>query len=330
MTMNSTAQWADAIQAVQAANRIVVVTHLNPDGDAIGSLLGLTNALREMGKDVTAAVDGGVPNYLRFLTGVETVLPLLETGDWDLLVSVDASDEERTGLSGIYARAHSAKIINLDHHPTNTLFGDIFLVVPTAVSATEIILNWLESFPHPISVPVAVALLTGLVTDTRGFRTSNVLPATLGCAQRLLEAGASLTMITARTLDSMTYATVELWKHVLPSVVLDGPVISATVLCEDIRRANMTERDSGGLVSWLLSTDQAMVAVVFKELENGNVELSMRSKPGFDVGSVAFGLGGGGHKQASGATIPGPIEAARDRVVPLLQQAAREGKLQLS
>src|SRR5690606_489941 len=126
----------------------------------------------------------------------------LKSGEWDLMISVDASDEERTGQVGVYGRGHSQKVINLDHHATNTMFGDIYLVMPTAVSATEVVFHWLNHIGHAITIEVAVPLLTGLVTDTLGFRTSNVTSDTLGIAMKLMAVGASLHEITARTLDS--------------------------------------------------------------------------------------------------------------------------------
>src|SRR5262249_10161434 len=114
--------WTEATEAVDSAKSIVLVTHLNPDGDAIGSLLGLANALRERGSAVmTLAVDKGVPTYLRFLPGSDDVLPALHEGEWELMISLDASDEGRTGECGVYGRAHSQRVINIDHHPTNTL-----------------------------------------------------------------------------------------------------------------------------------------------------------------------------------------------------------------
>jgi phosphoesterase RecJ-like protein len=325
--MTNKLQWSEATEAVNAASSILAVTHLNPDGDAIGSLLGLVNALRERGKNVVAVVDGGVPEFLQYIPGQETVLSKLESGDWELMISLDSSDNERTGEAGVYGRAHSGKIINLDHHPTNTLFGDIYLVMPEAVSAAEIVYRWLEYMQHPLSRDVALPLLTGMVTDTMGFRTSNVRAETLGIVQQLMAAGASLTEVMARTLMSTPYSTVELWKRSLPSAQLDGAVISADVRQQDLQAAHILEATDAGLVSFLNTVDEAMIAVVFKELADGRVEISLRSKPGFDVGSVAFSLGGGGHKQASGATIAGPLEAARLRVLPLLHEAVAAGKL---
>jgi len=316
--MTEQVNWAGATQALRQAGSILIVTHVSPDGDAIGSLLALANALREMGKKVTAAVDGGVPEYLKFLPGARIVQGKLKRGKWDLMISIDASDEPRTGLVGEYGRAHCPQVINLDHHPTNVWFGDIFVVVPAAVSATEIVYDWLVYVEHPLSKRVAEPLLAGLVTDTLGFRTSNVTARTLEVAQMLIKAGAPLAEIVARALVSMPFNTLELWKHALTSVTLNDTVIAANVTLADLKDAKIEETTDRGLVGLLVSVDEAQIAVVFKELADGRVEISLRSKPGYDVSGVALGLGGGGHKQAAGATIDGPLDTARERVLALL------------
>jgi bifunctional oligoribonuclease and PAP phosphatase NrnA len=326
MTSNLT-QWSEATEAVNMAASILLVTHVSPDGDAISSLTGLATALRELGKTVDTAVDDGVPEFLQFLPGTDVVQPKLKHGKWDLMIAVDCGDEPRMGIVGTYGKKHSPTVVDLDHHPTNTLFGDILLVQPEAVSATEIVYNWLRFMGHPISQPVAMALLTGLVTDTLGFRTSNVTARTLGIAQALMEAGASLSEVTFRALSSIPYKKVDLWKHALQSVQLQNAIISAIVTKADRQAAKLDEATDGGLVSFLVTVNEAVIAVVFKELNDGRVELSLRSKPGFDVGSVALGLGGGGHRQAAGATIPGPLTAAQERVMPLLEAAAAQGVL---
>lgn len=327
---NNALNWAEATRLLNSAKTILIVTHVKPDGDALGSLLGLTCVLREQGKTVDAAVEGGIPEFATFLPESNTVMDRLNSGSWELMISVDASDEERYGVTGAYGRANSKSLINIDHHPTNPLFGEATLVDAGAVSTTEIIYEWLFQLGWPISKPVAVALLTGLVTDTLSFSTSNVKPSTLEIAQQLMVAGASLNEINARTLDSTPYAVIKLWGETLPSVELDGLVISANILQSDLQRAGLREvTNSGGLVQLLINVNEAMIAVLFKEQPDGRVEMSMRSKPGYDVSGVALALGGGGHKQAAGATIPGPLDEARARVLPMLQEAAHQGKLQL-
>ena len=323
--MSNPPDWAAATAAVNAATSILIVTHVSPDGDAIGSLLGLGNALRERGKSVDCAVDGGVPGSLGFLPGANMVVGELKNGQWDLLISVDASDEERTGAVGAYGRAHSPQAINLDHHPTNTYFGDIFLVMPHTVSATEVIFHWLGYMAQAVSLDVAVPLLTGLATDTLGFRTNNVTAETLRIATQLIEAGASLPEIMARTLESKPYRMIELWKYALPTVNLQDRVIEAVVSQANLKQVGLDEVTDGGLVSLLNNANEARVAVVFKELSDGRVEISLRSKTGYDVSQVALSVGGGGHKQASGATIDGPLDAARERILPMLRQVAANG-----
>lgn len=318
--------WNEASLAVDAASTILVVTHLHPDGDAIGTLLGVTTALRVRGKVVDAAVDEGVPDFLRFLPNYETVLPTLTAGQWDLMISVDASDEARTGKVGVYGREHSTQVINLDHHATNTMFGHIHLVDAEAAAACEIAYEWLRHMNVEITPEIAIPLLTGLVTDTLGFRTSNVTPRTLAAAQALIAHGASLAEVAARTLESRPFGTLNIWRYALQSVKLDGGVIYATVSQADLRLAGANDSSDVGLSSFLVQTNEAMVSVVFKETPEGRVELSMRAKLGFDVSQVAFGLGGGGHRQAAGATIDGPLEAAVERVVPLLKIAVMQGQ----
>ena len=320
--MTNKTDWAAATAAVDQAASILIVTHVNPDGDAIGSLLGLGNALRERGRAVICAVDGGVAGYLDFLSGAKSVQEKLTHGRWDVMISVDASDAERTGEVGAFGRERCQQVINLDHHATNTLFGDLHLIMPLTVSATEVIFHWLSYMQQPISPDVAMPLLTGLVTDTLGFRTNNVTADTLRIATALMEAGASLTDITARTLDSKPFRMIELWKHALNSVTLDNAVIAANVAQVDLKAAHLDDVTDGGLVSLLNQVNEARVAAVFKELPDGRVEISLRSKPGYDVAQVAFAVGGGGHKQASGATIEGPLDAARARILPMLQAVA--------
>ncbi len=244
------------------------------------------------------------------------------------MISVDSSDELRTGAAGIYGRAHSQQVINLDHHATNTAFGQIHLVNARAVSATEVVYDWLAAVGYGLSQSVAIPLLCGLVTDTLGFRTSNVSVRTLEIAQHLMNAGASLTAITQRALDSMPYAVLNLWKSVFNSVELENGLIWAVVTQADLQRAG-EDAENSSLSGFLVKVKEAMISAVFTEQPDGTVELSFRSKPGYDVASLALSLGGGGHRQASGATVPGPLSAAVTRVLPLLRQAAQAGSLNI-
>ena len=318
-------QWREAAAAISDSRSVLAVSHIAPDGDAVGSLLGLAGALRDAGKVVAAVIDGGVPTDLRFVPQSETVLPALSDMEFDLMISLDSSDIERIGVAGAYGLAHSKRVINLDHHPTNTRYGDIHLIVPEAVAATEIVFDFLNYLGSAITSDIAYALLTGLITDTQGFRISATTGRTLEIAQSLMACGAPLAQIMAQTLNRRPYEEIELWKRVLPTARLDKGLISADIRQADVEAVGLRAPADGGLVSHLVNVDRALISVVFKETAEGGIEVSLRAKPGFNVAAVAFALGGGGHTLASGCTIAGSLAQAKDRVLPLLRQAIAEG-----
>lgn len=311
--------------ALRPADSILIVTHTGPDGDAIGSLLGLANALREDGRVVLCAVDGGVPDFLQFLPHADEVQSMPGEAAADLLITVDANSVDRVGQAGAHGLARCATVINLDHHVSNTGFGDIQLVMPEAASATEVVYHWLRSLSLPLTPEVATPLLTGLVTDTLGFRTSNVTSNTLHIALDLMRVGVTLYDIVARVFDSRPYGELLLWQQALPSLTMQNGVVSAQITVDDCKHAGLEPGEDGDLPGRLRSTKGARIAAVFRELADGKVSVSMRSKPPYDVARLAASLGGGGHAQAAGATIDGPLQQARERVMPLLQAAAKAG-----
>lgn len=318
-------QWQQAADAIAGAQSILLVSHIAPDGDAVGSLLGMAGPLRDRGKRVTAAIDDGVPQDLRFIPHSDIVLSAVDAGQFDLMITLDSSDLERVGEAGVYGMANSRQVINLDHHPTNTRFGDIHLVVPEAVAAVEIVYDFLARLGWRITPTTAHALLTGLVTDTQGFRISATNGRTLAIAQDLMSKGAPLSQIMAQTLNRRSFKEVELWKVALPSVRLEDGLIYATIRQCDLRQVGLRKAGDGGLVSYLITVDQAKISIVFKELPEEKVEVGFRAKPGFDVASLAFQLGGGGHTLASGCTLDGALQQVEATVLPLAHQAIAEG-----
>ncbi|MCL4238044.1 MAG: bifunctional oligoribonuclease/PAP phosphatase NrnA [Anaerolineae bacterium] len=320
-----TMDWDKAAALLASARRVLVLTHVNPDGDAIGSLLGLASALRNLDKDVQTAVDEGVPPDLAFLPGSASVQATLSSVQTDLVIAVDCGDEARMGDVGRAARQSGAPLINLDHHRTNTLFGDANLVDPATVAAAEGVLGWLDRLGAPIGRDTAFCLLTGLVTDTLCFRTDNVSSETLGKAQRLMAGGAPLTEIVQRTVNRTTYAGLRLWGLALPAAHLEDGVIWTAISREMFAQASYDGHDDAELVSKLVQAEEASIAVVFREKPDGAIEIGMRAVPGFDTSEVAVALGGGGHRLASGATVREPLATLVPRVVAMLQDAVRAG-----
>lgn len=315
-----------ASDAIASADSILVVTHTSPDGDAIGSSLGLANALRAMGKHVTVAVDGGLPDFFAWLPQAQTIVGELPADTtWDVMISTDASDEVRSGAVGEIGFGNSKTVINIDHHITNTYFGDIHLVMPDAASATQVVFNWWERLGIDWTYDVVQPLLTGLVTDTGGFRHSSTTPDVLTVAQKLMRYGASLTEATQRSLNVRSPQELAVWQRILPKVTIDNGLATLVVTQEDLQSANLDTFDMGGIANFLLGTTTVYIAATFRQDEAQLYKLSMRSKPGFDVSQVAFQLGGGGHKQASGASIEGDIDSVLGKASPLLADAIEKG-----
>ncbi len=317
--------WSEASALVANAQRVLIVTHIGPDGDAIGSLMGLASALRGQGKSVITAVDDGVPPDLRFVPGADEVHAVLDNVEVDLCIAVDCGDERRMGAVGQVAKQTGRPLINLDHHPTNTFFGDANLVDPQTVAAAEGVLDWLDYMQVPLDLTTATCLLTGLVTDTLCFRTDNVTVRTLGKAQRLMDLGAPLSEIVQRTVNRKTYAGLRLWQAAMPGVQLEDHVIWASITQEMFDQSGFDGTDDDGLVSMLVQVEEAYISAVFREKPDGAVEIGMRAVPGFDTSAVAVLLGGGGHRLASGATVDEPLETLVPRVVALLKDAVRAG-----
>jgi phosphoesterase RecJ-like protein len=321
-------EWETASELLDNADNIVVVTHLSPDGDAIGSMLGLTIALRETGKTVTPVVDGGCPGFLKFIPHSEDIRDNVDGLAPDLVISTDSSDKSRIGATGntLLAR-NNVPFIQLDHHQTNLIFGDANLVDARTVAAAEGVLDWIIYMGWDLTQDVAQALLTGLVTDTLCFRTSNVTANTFGKAQILMEAGADLTLIVQNTMARKPTSRHRLYGEVLSRMKVEDGVIWLNLTVEDFEAAGMPLGEYTGLSGYLIEADEAYISATFKEIEPTVIDCSFRAVPGFDVSQVALRLGGGGHVLASGCTIEGKfLEEVEDMVVPMLKEQVRLGK----
>ncbi|MBN2548342.1 MAG: DHH family phosphoesterase [Anaerolineales bacterium] len=294
-----------------ASQRVLIISHIHPDGDAIGSLLGLGLALETLGKDVTMVLADGIPGSFRYLNGSSRVVSHLD-GTYDMICVVDCSDRERTGN---VLPAETVIDLNIDHHATNLNFARLNLVDTQAAAAAEIVIDILRHIAVQFSPAVVEALLTGLVTDTIGFRTSSTTPKTLRLAADLMEAGGDLSKIYRLSLITRSYEAARLWGAGLTNIQREGGLTWTTLTREDRQAVNYPGRDDADLINVLSSVDGIDIALIFIEQSNGNVKVSWRAQPGFDVSQVALSFGGGGHAAASGAEISGSLQQVRDRVL---------------
>lgn len=307
---------------LQEANRVVITSHIRPDGDAIGAVLGLGTALLEAGKLVQMVLADGVPAVYKQVPNRELVTRKIQ-GEYDLAIVLDCSDLERTG--GIFG--DSQPHINIDHHITNLHFAQVNWVQPEAAATCEILAAMLSDWGLNLSPTVATQLLTGIVTDTIGFRTSNTRPETLRLAALLMEQGASLSEVYQHTLLRQTYLEAGLWGRGLTKLQRQDRLIYTSLTLEDKNEVGYVGSDDADLINLLSTIDDVDIAIIFVELTGGIIKVSWRARPGFNVSQIAVQFGGGGHVAASGAQIPGTLDDVIHIVLETTAKLTMEGNL---
>ncbi len=299
-----------------SASNILIVSHVRPDGDAIGSLIGLGLALQNAGKTVQMVLRDGVPGSFRHLAGSEQVRKE-PTGTWDTFISVDCADYKRLGPA---FESIEKPDINIDHHITNEKFGKINLIEGDEVATAAILAHHLPEWRLVITQPIAAALLTGIVTDTLGFRTSNMTPASLRVAALLMEHGADLPDLYTRALVSRTYPAARYWGAGLSTLKSEHGIVWGTLTAADRKAAKYGGNDDADLINIISAIEGNKVGMVFVE-QSDTVKISWRSiDSSYDVSKVAKHFNGGGHAAAAGADIPG----AMSEVQPLVLRTTQE------
>lgn len=305
----------------KAAN-VLVITHIDPDGDAIGSLTAVGQAFRQQGVPVTLVCDDRVPERFAYLPMADQVRQQpKENVYYDLIVVVDCGDVGRMGDAYADYQRPFPTIINIDHHVTNTRFGDVQLIDDKATSTTEILYQLFCELGVEITADIALSLLTGLVTDTLGFRTVGVTAKTMKIASELMNAGADLPFVTTNALTVKPLKTLQLWKLGLNGLNLEGGLAWATITMSERESIDFRGHSSMGLVNLFADVDEVAIGAVLMEIDENLVRVGFRCRPPFNVAEVAHELGGGGHFLAAGCTIEGSLAQAEARVVQACKDA---------
>lgn len=299
------------------ASHILIASHVRPDGDAIGSLLGLGLALQNAGKHVQMVLVDGLPASFKYLEGSERIIREPQ-GEYDTFIAVDCADFKRAGK---VFEDLNVPDINIDHHKTNEQFGKLNLIESEEVATSAILTNYLPEWGYPITKPIASALLTGIVTDTLGFRTSNTNPSALRLCAKLMETGADLSDLYMRSLVRKTFPAAKYWGAGLSSMEQKNGIVWSTLTLIDRKRSGYGGNDDADLINMISAIDGNKVGMIFVEQNDNHVKISWRAlEKGIDVSQVAKYFNGGGHAAAAGADIPGAIE----EVQPLVLQKTRE------
>jgi phosphoesterase RecJ-like protein len=311
---------ARTLRILRDEESFLITSHARPDGDAIGSALGLMHLLESMGKRVTVAFADRIPTMYRCLPGVERIVADLPADLHDVAVLLECDSIERTGFEAIDA----GMMLNIDHHQSGRTFADFNWIDPAACAVGVMIYDLAIASGEEITPEMASCLYSAILTDTGSFTFACTDAGTFGIAEHLLERGADSTGIAQAIYFSNPESKLRLLGTALSNLEIDGEVAWTFVTRDDIERAAAIVEDCEGIVNYLISILGVRAAVFLRELPTGNrFRLNLRSKGAVDVAEVAEGFGGGGHRNASGCTIEGPLSEAVPVLVSRLHLACR-------
>lgn len=313
---------------IKAGHRFVLSGHVMPDGDSLGSVLALGEVLEEMGKEVTMLCYDPVPDNYTFLPGAGKLL----TGDrqlggnYDAFIVLDCSVPDRLGP---YDRllGQVPLVINIDHHPDNSIPGDYNYVDPSAAATGEILFDMLRGSGRSLSPGVATCLYTAIITDTGSFQYENVTPATHRRVADLIEYGVDIGKVNSMIFDQKPLSSILLLREALQTLQFSdcGRVAWITVFRHTLEKVKARDEHTENLINYPRSISGVKVAILFRELENGVFKVGFRSKEDIDVNRLATRFGGGGHKKASGCLLHGKFEDIINKVVTAALDAVEGG-----
>ena len=310
------------LEVIGESHTIAVCSHMRPDGDCIGSSLGLALALLERGKEVTVWNQDPVPSKLRFLDPDQVIqVPRKINRPFDCVIAVDSASIERLGTAQEHITNRKV-LINIDHHASNTRFGDINWIASCEPSSGELIYRLIKEAGWKLTPRIADCLFTAISTDTGSFQYPSTLPATYYAAGDLVKKGADLATVCDEVYQSYPLSRVKLLQRVYNKFKLidDNEIAYFWLKKEDFDKTGATASDTEGLIDHVRAIEPVVVACVFEELEPELTRISLRSKDkNVNVSDVAGLFGGGGHQAAAGARIVGKPLGIQRRVIAAIR-----------
>lgn len=320
--------YSELIQALNAHHSFAVLSHFRPDGDAIGSTLAMGMLLQALGKRVQLWNNDPVPQRYAFLSGADTIQPLPPAlpEDVEVLVCVDTGDPKRLGDAALPLLNKAPFTINIDHHHTNPGYAKLNVVEGKAAACGCIIRNIIRAAGVELTRPMADALYAAISTDTGSFQYSSTSPEVMRIAAELLEAGVNVGDINRRIYQEIPPTSFIVQREVLNKMVLeeDGQISHFSMPAGRQAELGVGPEDTKDLVDIIRVMQGVKAAVIFEDLENGLIRVSLRSKdPAVDVSVIAAMHGGGGHSMAAGIRMRGPLEDAREKVLNSIRAVVR-------
>ncbi len=325
--MNNNSSFAEIAAVLDGAQRILVASHLRPDGDALGSTIAFALWLKSQGKDVCAWNEDGMPAKFSYLPAGELVTaPEKDVVPFDVLVALDTAVKNRLG-SVLDAIECPPVVINIDHHISNHCFGTWNHIDAVSPATGQIIFEFLTSVGAEITTDIAANLFAAISTDTGSFQYRNTTARTFEVGAELIRAGVQVGELSQSIYDSQPRRRLELLRHALNTAKFspNGRVVSFSLSIPDVERLELTPEDNEGVIDHLRAVDSVVAAVFFEELPDGKIRVSARSKdPRVDVCKVCGIFDGGGHSLAAGARIVGTLAEVEENFLKALHDEVRQ------
>jgi bifunctional oligoribonuclease and PAP phosphatase NrnA len=324
-TTTSSLTVIDIRDAIFARRRFLITSHAKPDGDSIGSQMAMAYALEALGKEVRLVNSDPAPEHYMEFPGVDRIEIAREflERDADALIVMESSDLKRTGVAGLEGRF----TINIDHHQGNTSYGDLNWLDESAAACGELVFELIRSMGVPLTLEIATHIYLAILTDTGSFHHSNITPKTFEICRDTVAAGVNPTTMARRVFDSNSFGKLKLIGALLDDMeLLDDGRLAVLHLNDVVLNATgTTYNDTEGLINLPLTAREIQAVAFFKVGADGDIRVSLRSKYDVDVRTIASRHGGGGHKNAAGFTVRGPLDEVRSGILQEIEQAIAAG-----
>ncbi len=317
------------IRHLSKCSRVLIASHANPDGDAVGSLLAMGLALRALKKNVTLYNESSIPAVYRFLPSVDLVTRRIgPMKDYEVAVIIDCGNLGRIGEAADVVNTAPC-ILNIDHHVTNTNFGDVRLIDTSACASAEIVYRLIKALNAPMDVDMATALYTGILTDTGSFRFSNTNRAAFSICEEMVGLGVNPFVVAQYVYGKYSLGRIKLLNMALDSIEIsrDGKLSMMALTQRMLEETDTRTEDIDGLINYARRIEDVMVAVLIQERKNGSragenhrcYHVSLRSDGSVDVAAIAAAFGGGGHSSAAGFNVESTLSDLKSKIMSMTE-----------
>ena len=302
------------LEEIKKAEKIVILTHENPDGDAIGSSLAMYKTLIKMGKTPDLIIPE-LPRVFNFLPEADKIKKVGSNEPYDLAIALDAATLKMLNGWSNYFETAKAKIV-IDHHGTNTMYGDINFVNPDAPAAAQVLIHIIEYFGVEIDKEIGTCILTGIITDTGGFQYQSTTPETFEFAAELLKRGVNVSEIYKKVMETKSRASFELRKRAIDRLEFfgEGKIAFTYITKQDMEETNAESGDHEGIVNEGRTIEDVEISIFIRETDKG-YKASLRSNSYVNVSDICLMFGGGGHVHAAGCNLIGSLEQVKEKIV---------------